>query len=485
MYLRKVAVVVAGVSGSTLSAQELRGTLRSQDGTAAAGAVIQVLQAVGGGSVGISRVGHDGAIRVLLRPDSVVVRVLRVGFRPETLLVARLRAGESRDLSRQLSAGSVNLPAAIVQARSRCDVDNAEMNRWTTAMFEQVIAVLRATKTSLQEPGPVVRAMVDTVKLTADDRYTLSNRTTVVRTTMIGPEFADTTGIRRRGFRTVARTGERSYRLPGPDFFLGSMFLESHCLHFAGFHPSDRQLVGLGFAPLDTSNSVVGLAGTFWLRASDASPTQLDLRFVDLEPAAREGRPVGSLELTPAADATWYFSRWSTRMPQVRTLTVTPRDRSRPSSITVSLSGILTVSGEILEVRDGKQLTFSSASTDSVDTRGRRVGVGDSTSAMECSARSGFAALTGRVLLPTSDTAVGFEVIWRDFTWGRTASNSAPAAVRDDGTFLMCEFPTGRPIELMLRMRGSSVLVAKTSVRLPAHRTEGRLPTWSVADGGR
>lgn len=470
-----IVAAAAIMCSSPAIAQEVRGTLTEADGrTPARGVLVLVTRSSDSRVLATVRTGVDGTYRVEFGPEGVVVRALRIGWKPTLIGEVRLRSGESVVLNAALGTEPIELPTRSTVVSSRCDANSAEMMRTATALFEQVLTALAPP--SATHAVMTAREQTRQTNWTADERLALSDRWNESVTIVPVRAVAAAPTLYRRGFLELNQERSQVYHVPGPDFFTSEQFFQEYCLLLPTVAANGEDHVGVGFRPVRSRPGVVQIAGAFWFRRDAWTLDRLTFEYEGLPPEEQSARAVGWVEFAPVGDDFWAPTRWEVRMPQVATGTM-GRRRSERDPVTVTkirhLSGVWVRWGEVLNISGARGTLFSSGVRDSLVREKRVRRLTPHSNEPACVGESTLGALRGNVAVTRDPPSTNrLSITWEMVRTGASASThesseSGSAQVLSDGAFTLCGVPRGRAVWVRILRDESDIVLMKVSVRVP------------------
>ena len=349
-----VAYVGVGVP-ATGTAQMIRGTVLTADGsTPVAGAVVILRDSIGA-MVGRTLSGRAGEFALTAPAAGTYdLRILRIGYRPSSVPRFTLFVGETRTVDAQMNGGAVQLAAIQVTGSSACEV-RPDSSQAAFAVWEEAKKALTVML--------LTRRVPTSVRLRRYTRFVDPSRKTVVR--------EDT--------REESRTGDRPfvslpaetllvggfvqhdsagsvYYAPDADVLLSERFVDTHCMRVAS--TSDAEHIGLQFAPVRSREDVSDITGVLWLERMTGQLDSLEYRYTNL-PRAMEEAAGGRVSFLRLDTGGLVVSGWEIRIPQIRV-----RDRSTIRRVgamntgdvgierrrVTEVTGIQLDGGEVLEV---------------------------------------------------------------------------------------------------------------------------------------
>jgi hypothetical protein len=306
-------VVLIAAAPRPAWAQQLRGVVR--DGLSALpvpGAVVSVLDS-GGRAAGRTIADQGGRYAIALLPSAARIRVIRIGFQPVELPVARGTGGDAT-LDVTMQRLPMRLASVRVTDRPLCPgtvgADDA------LALWEQARAGLLAAVVAREVRLATMTTLVFERTLTPGDdrvrRMRVESKTG--RTTRPFIAAAPPREFARIGYMQEDSTG-RTYSAPDADVLLDESFAATHCLHIERADDAHRGQVGLAFAPVAGRDTLVDVEGVLWMDEKNPALRSVEFRFTGMEPAAASARAGGTLAFRTMANGVAFIEQWVMRMP--------------------------------------------------------------------------------------------------------------------------------------------------------------------------
>lgn len=345
----RAAVLVLTVCATSVDAQMLRGVVVHPDSTSPAqGVLVEVRGDVSGSFRTLTDPRGNFSVR-LPRPDSVRVRVLRLGFRPTE--VATVFVAEPSPLMRiVLDASPYNLSVVRVAAASRCGkrADNEGFLRW-----EQALTVLRTVDFTRQDRDLRIRTVEyegptsigGVTRIPSDSALRLVDA-------IAPPPAVHYDSLFERGY--VRRNREdtlMTYYAPDARVLTDDRFTAGYCFRSIATSDSVPGLTGVSFTPVGR-RGVADIEGTVWLDRATLELQRIEFAFVQLPAGHNIAGPGGYVEFRKLPTGHWIINEWMLRMAQhlVRldrcnvnvqgVMTPPPRDRGGCAYIVRSSNGL-------------------------------------------------------------------------------------------------------------------------------------------------
>jgi hypothetical protein len=314
--VRKIAggvVLAAFAAVSPARAQRVSGTLvDSATREPLAGAVVTLSDSAGG-VLARSIVDATGAFSVSRLPATRALRVVRIGYEPRELrlsardtvvalamqpIAARLGAMTTTD--RRICSGTTDNSGAFdLWEQARAGLLASVVSRQTTPPHVR----LRSFRRTL---GPVLREPLgDTVEY----NDVVVNRSFVAaRPAWV---FAE------NGYMREGVDGMREFYAPDEEVLLDRTFVGTHCLGVTSGRGEREGLIGLTFEPvsLPDRDTLVDVNGTLWLDRATLALHDLEYRYTNLEPEARNAG--GEIDFTVMPNGVPMIRHWRIHTPML------------------------------------------------------------------------------------------------------------------------------------------------------------------------
>jgi hypothetical protein len=262
-------------------------------------------------------------------PDSVRVRVLRIGYRPTESAKVFVDEGPSPPLRIVLDNTSYHLSSVTIQATSRCGrrADPAAYLRW-----EQALTVLRSIELAERDTSLHVRTVEFQGPTTADGFTTLEEDSLLRVITTVDPLPAvHYDSLFQRGFvRKNPGDTAMTYYAPDAQLLADDRFAPGYC--FRTPKDSVPGLIGITFEPV-TRRRVTDIDGTVWLDAASLELRRIEFSYGQLpvnhnsghwhsngadNPAGKQQQRIpgagGYVDFTRLPGGHWLVSEWTIRM---------------------------------------------------------------------------------------------------------------------------------------------------------------------------
>ncbi|MBX3173490.1 MAG: carboxypeptidase regulatory-like domain-containing protein [Gemmatimonadaceae bacterium] len=298
---------------TTAPAQQLRGTLIRPDSVAPAARVLVEWSA----EEATGRLVTDDSGRFTVRlalPGTVRLRVLRPGFRPESLPPQLLARGEVRALTYILRGSSVTLAPMRVEEDRICG-PRGEAVAWQ--LWEQARAVLLSTQIAARDSSLDVEAVQYQANVFGGE---LDLREESVRRVGLEdphpPTYYDS--LFRFGFiRRSLHSDTTTYHAPTLPVVADERFAERYCFRRVADEARHPDWVGVEFEPARVPGpGIADVTGIFWLDRATLHLREVQYAYVNPPIHHRIDGLGGELRFEELPSGHWILRQWEVRMPR-------------------------------------------------------------------------------------------------------------------------------------------------------------------------
>ncbi|HEX2076322.1 MAG TPA: carboxypeptidase-like regulatory domain-containing protein [Longimicrobium sp.] len=333
-----LALVLALLAPTPLSAQTVRGVLVDDAGRPVDGMVVGLYPAGGGRAAAGGLTDAEGRFSLSApAPGRYLVRAERIGYRPAYAEVD-VAAGETAELRLETAVRAFVLTPVEVTADTRCVVrPGAGMRAYE--LWQQAAVALRATE--LVEDQELVEYTVRTYRLNLHPTaYSRRHRDPPQRVRgqpfeTLSPQELAAHGYMREEGDTVMFYG------PDATVLLSDEFQDTHCLYEQ--ERGRRGLVGVAFEPVE-GRTAVDVRGTLWLDARTGELRRVEYEYTGMADGSRRSPSGGRVEFQRLPSGAWIVSRWHIRTTRV----LTGRRRAPPSAEIIA--DVREAGGEVSEI---------------------------------------------------------------------------------------------------------------------------------------
>ena len=305
------ALLLLAVLAVPAAAQTVRGRVVTEDGQAAVGATVVLLDTAGtvrGGAF----VDGNGAFSIAAsQAGRYVLEVQRIGLRSTRSPSFTLAAGQTLAMPLTVSLEAVALPEIEAIGKGRCgkDTDPLVANVW-----EEARKALRAA--ALTNRANLYRFQIRRYfrQLSIPSLHAVRDSSVVYLSTSSGSPFASLAAdtLILRGFIQEKADGTY-YNAPDADVLLSNAFADAFCFNLKG--DRKRNLIGLTFEPV-RRNVPSSIAGTLWIDRRTSELQQLEFKYVGADvPQVARGLIGGSIHFKRLPNGPWIVDDWFIRMP--------------------------------------------------------------------------------------------------------------------------------------------------------------------------
>lgn len=310
-----VALLIGALAAPRgVEAQDLRGVVRdSVSRLAIPGAVVTLLDSAAG-IAGRTITNERGEFRAVLIVDAVRrVRVVRLGFRPATVVVPPARDGAIQ-LDITLVAIPISLQPVLVTGSPRCG--RRPDHTLALGLLEQARAGLLATVVARSDkPARMTRLRATRTMAGNGDRIVHQ----AVRIDSAGRTFGSFGAARSavdfvtRGF-TADTTGGSMYFGPDAEVLLDDGFANGYCFHIRERDRARPNQVGLGFRPADRRRGRVDVDGALWIDTVARALVDIEYQYVGMDDRMKPFKPGGQIFFRAMPNGVVLIDRWSIRI---------------------------------------------------------------------------------------------------------------------------------------------------------------------------
>ncbi len=372
--LRRVVAAVAvacvpALTPQTIAAQspDVRGVVRdSATGAPVPGVVVLALDALGA-TLSRAITNERGTYRVN-RPDAtMLIRAVRLGYRPTTERLPTLRAP-----SMTLDLSIVTIPRALeavgVTAARGCPVrtDRAE----AYALLDQARAGLLAAVVARERQPAELKILrferyLDLDGIETERQYVRIDSSRNAKTSFNAVQSA--VDFVNRGFRT-GPVGQYTFLGPDADVLLDERFQRGYCFSVASSDTARRTQVGLRFTPADRRDGRVDIDGTLWIDTAARALTDIQFTYLGVEALAESFGAGGRVSFRTLPNGSPLIDRWALRLVGAPDTLVTDAGTS------TQMYAVREIGGELVRARwaDGQSWTgpLGSVHITAVDSKG-------------------------------------------------------------------------------------------------------------------
>jgi hypothetical protein len=265
--------------------------------------------------------------RAAARAGTVRLRVLRMGFRPREVEVARSAAGAPFDVSIvpfPIVLEEFQVVAASCPKRADRAAALGLLQQVRMALFATVLARSQssATMTRLLYDRRVERGTGRIVSQSVRTKVTSA-------TTESFTAARSASTFNRQGFVRDA-SGAHTYTGPDAETLIDDAFASRYCVKLAGASREEPNVVGLGFEPVDREDGRIDIVGTVWIDTLSRVLQDLTFKYVGLDRETSALAPEGRLSFRELPNGVVIIDQWSLRLAG---------DRARSDGATPEIGG--------------------------------------------------------------------------------------------------------------------------------------------------
>jgi hypothetical protein len=448
-------------------AQVVRGEIVTRDSVAVSGAIVTLVDSIGGESARVLS-GSTGAYELRApRTGTYRLRVEAVGYSAVISLPMTLSANERRTQRIHMVDATRVLSAVQVRARSRCDLRPEEGTQvallWTEAKKTLSAVVLSAGET------PFLAFDQDLVDYdSAVRRIAVATRTTVTARANDGYGAPPIDELRAHGY--IRRLGNLwDFAAPDAGVLLSEDFAATHCFSIVDRDHTSADRVGLRFAPVDPPRGGrAGIRGTLWLERQGYALDRVEFLYTPRQSDEHSDTLFGGwVRFRRLASGRVIVRQWEMRTP-----TFQPKDGTReslrgmrtaaPTQVPVVVKGMRVARGM------AREFSEEAPPLPTVTALLRRTA--EPPSCFGLTRDPARVELPGAVATPGGRPVSGARV---RATWahaladsGRIAEQWAESGADANGRFMLCGLPPG----IELRLRAVAERDTSTEVRVTLAR---------------
>ncbi len=350
-------------AASAAGAQGLRGVVLLPDSTTPAPGILVTASDASGAVLGHAVTGANGRFTLAVTPQGgVMVRALRVGYRPSELGPLTVGAEGGTELRLVLNTNAVRLQAVAVRASDRCGARNDGRSRVADVWEEARKALLLANTSRADAPLVAEWATYDRALDSLNVRV-LDQTVSLTRAPSEHPfrsRHADS--LAAGGYVTEDDAGV-NYYAPDADVLLAESFAATHCFRLVEGPAGGAARIGLRFEPVERDRRRREITGTLWLARESAELRFLEFTFTELPATAEPAEPGGRVAFSRIPDGAWLVTSWWIRMPELERVlpTRSASARVRITGPSLVLRGVKVVGGEVTRVERSGAVVYERA----------------------------------------------------------------------------------------------------------------------------
>jgi hypothetical protein len=335
------------VMAARANAQTIRGTAVDNLNRPVSGAVIQLLDSAAAvANRTLSTVSGTFAISAPAA-GTYRLRILRIGFSPETTQPYELRTGSELRIQIPLAGRPIVLDTIRVaeQRTCRARTDSADV---LFRVWERARTAIATTEATAASQSITSTTLMYAKRLDAGGRRVLAEAFTA---------STDSTGqlwkalpvntLRKSGYVVTGSGDSTEYRAPGLDMLSSDAFVEDHCFRLKA--ERDKPLVEVSFEPRPERRAIPEIKGTLWIDRTTLELRRLRFEYTNLGRSEEAEGAGGDVEFMQLINGAWVISRWNIRMPMLAEKSVGARvGQFGRKTIETVVEGISMVGGDLV-----------------------------------------------------------------------------------------------------------------------------------------
>lgn len=299
---------------SAAAAQQVSGTVVRADSTTPAAQLLVEWRA---GAGPLQRVLTDERGRFVLRlrgADSVRIRLLRPGYRPQVVPAFFVDAATVVSPRVVLENRPIVLATVRVQEHQVC-AGRGETAAWT--LWEQARVAMQAVTLAERDPTLVVEAVEWAGTGPAGETPAIEPSSITRTATTALRSGAQRDSIFRFGY--VRRTSDTSYyEAPVPEVLTDDRFAERYCFTVVDADSTPDGLTGVRFEPRARPGpGIAEVTGVFWLDRERYLLRAVEFSYINVPPHHRVAGLGGHLRFVELPSGHWLMHDWLFRMPDL------------------------------------------------------------------------------------------------------------------------------------------------------------------------
>ena len=245
------------------------------------------------------------------RATGLRLRVVRMGFRPRDLPLARGQVGNALEISVSsfpVVLEEVQVMAATCPKRADRAAALGLLQKVRMALFATVLA-------RSQSSGTMTRLLYER-RLEPESERILSQSVRRKVTSGTREQFSasrSAAAFDREGFVRDA-SGAPIYVGPDAETLIDDAFAQSYCVKMAAPDRDHPGLVGLGFEPVFREAGKIDVVGTVWIDTLSRVLQDMTFRYVGLDRETSALRPEGRLAFRELPNGVVVIDQWSLRL---------------------------------------------------------------------------------------------------------------------------------------------------------------------------
>jgi len=356
--------IAAVVSAPAANAQELRGTVRDSASRLPISTVVLILSDSAGTPIVRNLTNDRGEFRLQLPGGARRLQLLRIGFRPRTVVVPAPTDGVvTLDLTMRM------IPTLLdpVQVTDSPNCPRRDDRTAAFALWDQARSALLAAVVARETDHAVIKRLHFDRQM-QQDGFTPASQTVQVDSSSGTRPFVAThpaAEFIERGFVDDS-ANVAVFNGPDADVMLDDAFPRGYCFQLAKADRERTHQVGLAFEAATHKRGRVDVEGAVWIDSTTRSLVEIVFRYVGIDRRFEKYEPGGRVSFHTMANGTPIIDRWSIRPIGVP-------ESSRHGIVVVSPNDMHESGGEVARARwaDGRTWTAPLGTLAGIVTRDR------------------------------------------------------------------------------------------------------------------
>ncbi len=333
---------------------EVRGTVLDSASSAPVPAAVVLLLDAGGTTLLRTLTNDRGQYRLLRPAEATQLRVVRLGFEPQTLPLTRARGRPEGgyELDVRVSPLARTLQTVDVSAASGCARRDDQASAFR--LLDEARAGLLASVVAREKDPPKLLVLRFERQLDGDGIETVRQTVRVDSSEQATASFAAVQSAADfvvTGFRG-GRPGDYTFFSPDAGILLDERFQAGYCFSVAKADTARPHQVGLRFTPASRKSGRVDIDGTLWIDTAARALGEITFKYVGLDQLAEGLGAGGRIGFKSLPNGVPFIDRWQLRL--VDAPAENPADTRPGPAFVVRETG-----GELAEARwpDGRVWT--------------------------------------------------------------------------------------------------------------------------------
>ncbi len=250
----------------------------------------------------------------LFAADSVYLRILRPGFRPQVIAPLYVAAGATAEARIVLEERAVVLQSMRIEGESACR-GRTDTSAWT--LLEQARTAILSASLAERDEAMLIEAVEYEGDATPAGAIVLRDSSVRRSPPTAPPNRARLDSLFRFGY--VRRTSDTTYYdAPTPDVLLDARFDRRYCLTLIPADSSPNGFLGVRFTPARRPGpGIADVTGAIWLDDDRYLLSRVEFAYLSVPPHHRVDGIGGYLEFAVLPSGHWLLREWLFRMPNL------------------------------------------------------------------------------------------------------------------------------------------------------------------------